>query len=53
MNGNLTIAKEALKIQDFNGVWTVDLAIPVQRSNQLSYKGAIDQAISVSDSSMA
>ena len=29
---------EAWKIQDFNGVWTGDLAIPVQRSNQLSYE---------------
>ena len=26
------------KIQDFNGIWTRDLAIPVRRSNQLSYK---------------
>ena len=24
--------------QDSNGVWTRDLAIPVQRSNQLSYE---------------
>ena len=30
--------KEAWKIQDFNGVWTRDLAIPVRRSNQLSYE---------------
>ena len=30
--------KEALKSQDFNGVWTRDLAIPVRRSNQLSYE---------------
>ena len=29
------------KSQDFNGVWTRDLAIPVRRSNQLSY-GATD-----------
>ena len=29
---------EALKSQDFNGVWTCDLAIPVRRSNQLSYE---------------
>ena len=27
---------EACKSQDFNGVWTRDLAIPVRRSNQLS-----------------
>ena len=27
---------EAWKSQDFNGVWTRDLAIPVRRSNQLS-----------------
>ena len=26
------------KIQDFDGIWTLDLAIPVQRSNQLSYE---------------
>ena len=29
---------EAWKSQDFNGVWTHDLAILVQRSNQLSYE---------------
>ena len=29
---------EAWKIQDFNGVWTRDLATPVQRYNQLSYE---------------
>ena len=29
---------EAWKSQDFNGVWTRDLAIPVRRSKQLSYK---------------
>ena len=34
-----TIASiEAWTIQDFNGVWTRDLAIPVRRSNQLSYE---------------
>ena len=33
--------KPEKKIQDFNGIWTRDLAIPVRRSNQLSYK-AID-----------
>ena len=32
----LQLRKEAWKIQDFNGVWTRDLAIPVRRSNQLS-----------------
>ena len=26
------------KIRDFNDIWTRDLAIPVRRSNQLSYK---------------
>ena len=26
------------KFQDFNDIWTRDLAIPVRRSNQLSYK---------------
>ena len=30
--------KPEKKIQDFNGIWTRDLAIPVRRSNQLSYK---------------
>ena len=29
---------EAWKSQDFNGVWTHGLAIPVRRSNQLSYE---------------
>ena len=29
---------EAWKSQVFNGVWTRDLAIPVRRSNQLSYE---------------
>ena len=29
---------EAWKSQDFNGLWTRDLAIPVRRSNQLSYE---------------
>ena len=29
---------EAWEIQYFNGVWTRDLAIPVRRSNQLSYE---------------
>ena len=29
---------EAWKSQDFNGVWTRDLAIPVRRSNQMSYE---------------
>ena len=29
---------EAWKSQDFNGVWTCDLAIRVRRSNQLSYE---------------
>ena len=29
---------ETWKSQDFNGVWTRDFAIPVRRSNQLSYE---------------
>ena len=29
---------EAWRSQNFNGVWTRDLAIPVRRSNQLSYE---------------
>ena len=32
------VYKEAWKSQDFNGVWTCDLAIPVLDSNQLSYE---------------
>ena len=34
----LQLRREAWKIQDFNGVWTRDLAILVQRTNQLSYE---------------
>ena len=34
----LQLRRDAWKIQDFNGVWTRDLAIPVWRSNQLSYE---------------
>ena len=34
----LQLRREAWKIQDFSGVWTRDLAIPVRRSNQLSYE---------------
>ena len=30
--------KPEKKNQDFNGIWTSDLAIPVRRSNQLSYE---------------
>ena len=30
--------KPEKKIQDFNGIWTRDLVIPVQCSNQLSYE---------------
>ena len=36
----LQLRREAWKFQDFNGVWTRDLAIPVRRSNQLSYEAA-------------
>ena len=32
---------EALKIQNFNGVWTCDFATPVRRSNQLSYEATV------------
>ena len=31
---------EAWKSQDFNGIWTHDLAIPLRPSNQLSYEAA-------------
>ena len=34
----LQLRRDAWKIQDFNGVWTRDLAIPVRRSNQLRYE---------------
>ena len=34
----LQLRREVWKIQDFNGIWTRDLAIPVRRSNQLSYE---------------
>ena len=34
----LQLRREAWNIQDFNGIWTRDLAIPVRRSNQLSYE---------------
>ena len=41
MNAIYAIAYiEAWKSQDFNGVWTRDLAKPVRRSNQTSNKGA-------------
>ena len=30
--------KPEKKNQDFNEIWTRDLAIPVRRSNQLSYE---------------
>ena len=36
----LQLRREAWKIQDFNGVWTRDVAIPVRRSNQLSYEAS-------------
>ena len=40
MNAIYAIAYlEAWKSQDFNRVWTCDLAIVVRRSNQLSYEG--------------
>ena len=46
MNAIYAIAYiEAWKSQDFNGVWTRDLAIPVRRSNQLSYE-ATDTPVS-------
>ena len=34
----LQLRREAWKIQDFNGVWTCDIAIPVRRSNQPSHE---------------
>ena len=37
---------EAWKSQDFNGVWTRDLAIPVRRSNQLSYEATDTDTVS-------
>ena len=39
MNAIYAIAYiEAWKSQDFNGIWTRDLAMPVRHSNQLSYE---------------
>ena len=38
MNTIEAIAYRAWKSQDFNGVWTHDLATPVRRSNWLSYE---------------
>ena len=35
---------EAWKIQDFNGVWTRDLAMSARRSNQLSYEADVDKS---------
>ena len=41
MNAIYAIAyREAWKSQDFNVVWTRNLAIPVRRSPQLSYEAA-------------
>ena len=37
----LNSCRSPKKIQDFKGIWTRDLAIPVRRSNQLSYE-AVD-----------
>ena len=34
----LQLRREAWKFQDFNGIWTRDLSIPVRRSKQLSYE---------------
>ena len=33
-----SLENNTMQIQDFNGIWTRDLAIPVRRSNQLSYE---------------
>ena len=39
VNAIYAIALKSLKkIQDFNGIWTRDLTIPVRCSNQLSYE---------------
>ena len=35
------------KIQDFKGVWTRDLAIPVRCSNQLSYEATDVGSLSI------
>ena len=35
---NAIVYIEAWKSNDFNGVWTHDVAIPVRHSNQLSYE---------------
>ena len=45
MNVSYAIAYvEAWKIQDFNGVWTRDLAMSARRSNQLSYEADVDKS---------
>ena len=38
MNATKQLRIDAWKCQDFNRVWTCDLAIPVRCSNQLSYE---------------
>ena len=48
----LQLRKEAWKIQDFNGVWTLDLAIPVRRSNRLSYEATDIRSWSFVDSNV-
>ena len=41
---------EAWKSQDFNGVWTRDLAIQLRRSKQLSYEATDVKSWSFVDS---
>ena len=42
INASYVIAYiEAWKIQDFNGVWTRDLATPVRLSSHLSYEANV------------
>ena len=44
---NLQLRIETWKSQDFNGVWIRDLAIPVRRSNQLSYEATDNQIANI------
>ena len=41
----LQLNSETWKIKDFNEVWPRDLAIPVRRSNQLSYQATLDPSV--------
>ena len=50
VNAILAIAERSLKISGVNRVWTRDLAMPVRRSNQLSYEATVVGSWSFGDS---